>query len=163
VLATAESYVREKREVISMPIGAVITKRTIRESFDILNGRDLAKFLTYWADNAVFYYPGELSVSGKIEGKRAITQWYEKFFDQFPTFHYDIKHICIENIFAMGGTNDIAVEAALTLVNREGKEFHTMVVVKIVAQKGKAVLVCKYIFDTQILREAWGEKTVAVT
>jgi hypothetical protein len=83
-------------------IGAVITKRKIRESFDILNGRNLAKFLTYWADNAVLYYPGDLSMSGKIEGKQAITQWYEKFFDQFPTFHYDITHIGVENIFALG-------------------------------------------------------------
>jgi hypothetical protein len=38
-----------------------------------------------------------------------------------------------------------------------------MAVVKIEAQNGRAVLVRKYFFDAQILKEAWGEETTPVT
>jgi len=65
-------------------IGAIIAKRKARSSFDCLNRRELHAFLRDWADDATFVYPGNLSVSGTMEGKPAIDDWFQKFMTQFP-------------------------------------------------------------------------------
>jgi ketosteroid isomerase-like protein len=80
---------------VSDVIGATVAKRKVREGFDCLNERNLTKWITYWADNVVLFYPGTLSVSGKIEGKQAIAAWYEKFFKQLPAIHYKISKIYV--------------------------------------------------------------------
>jgi ketosteroid isomerase-like protein len=53
-------------------IGAMIAKQKIFSGFDALNNRDLEAFLAAWRDDCTFIYPGDLPVSGKIEGKQAI-------------------------------------------------------------------------------------------
>jgi hypothetical protein len=72
-------------------IGEIVAKRKVHEGFDCLNERNLAKWITYWADNALLFCPGTLSVNGKIEGKQANAAYYEKFFKQFQTIRRSQK------------------------------------------------------------------------
>ena len=65
-------------------IGALIAKYKINHAYDALNRRDFEAFLSDWRDDCTFVYPGNLPVSGKFEGKDAITKWFKNFFDQFP-------------------------------------------------------------------------------
>ena len=141
-----------------MCIGAVIAKKKVTAAFDLINQRNLTAFLADWADDAIFFYPGDLSISGKIEGKKAITEWFQKFLEQFPKIHFTVKNVYVQNIFALGGTNVVAVETAVALTNREGKDFQNKVVSVINLHKGKAVLGRDYLFDTEMLKEAWGEE-----
>ena len=139
-------------------IGAIIAKRKARSSFDCLNRRELHTFLRDWADDATFVYPGNLSVSGKMEGKAAIDDWFQKFMNWFPDVNFTVKNVCVENIFALGGTNVLAVEWDVALTNRDGKEFENNGVTVITLKKGKAVQVCDYIHLGETAKEAWGER-----
>jgi len=137
-------------------IGAIIAKSKVRSAFACLNRHDLIGFLSGWAEDATFIYPGNISVSGKIEGKKAIQAWFKKYLDQFPTLRFTLRSVSVQNIFAFGGTNVVAVEWDIKLTNREGKDFQNSGVTVINVNKGKVVLVRDYIFDTEGLKKAWG-------
>lgn len=102
-------------------IGAVVARKAIAGSFEALNRHDLATFMSAWKDDGVFIYPGEIPASGTFQGKSAVEGWFQKFFDQFPRIQFDIQALCIHNIFALGGTNVVAVHWNLQLTNREGR------------------------------------------
>jgi ketosteroid isomerase-like protein len=77
--------------------------------------------------------------------------------EQFPKIDFTVKEVFISNIFAMGATNNIAVEWDVIETNREEKEFHNRGVTTIRIKGGKIVAVRDYISNTDILKEAWGE------
>lgn len=138
-------------------IGTFIARSKIRSGFNSLNQHDMDTFLAAWADDATFIYPGNLSVSGEIKGKKAIEEWFRKFMEQFPQVNFTLKHICLQNIFDMVGTNHVAVHWDTKLTNRDGKEFQNSGVTTINLKKGKAVLVRDYIYDIEVAKKAWGE------
>lgn len=140
-------------------IGAIIAKRKVRSAFDPLNRRDLSGFLANWREDATFIYPGNLSVSGRVEGKKAIEQWFQKFLEQFPKVNFTVKNVFVQNIFAFSATNVFALEYDVTLTNREGRSFQKSGVAVIHAKEGKAILVREYI-DTEVDRKAWGENKI---
>ena len=57
-------------------IGAIIAKKNVRAGLEALNKRDVTTFMSAWADDAVWNYPGDLPVSGRFVGKQAIRSWY---------------------------------------------------------------------------------------
>lgn len=138
-------------------IGVFIAKKKIATAFDALNRRDVSTFISSWRDDCVFIYPGELSVSGKVEGKPLIEKWFINFMEQFPKVKFKLKNICIKNIFDFVGTNVVTVHWDVKLQNREGKEFQTSGVTVIKIKFGKALFVTEYIFDTSDkFKTAWG-------
>ena len=139
-------------------IGSLIVKKKVSAAFEALNRRDFSTFLSGWTDDAVFVYPGDLSVSGETKGKAAIENWFQRFLDQFPSIKFTLKNVCVENIFDFLGTNTAAVEWDIDLTNRDGKEIQNSGMTIINIEKGKAVWVKDYIFNTgQKFKEAWGE------
>jgi len=138
-------------------IGAVIAKRLADSGFDALNGHDLTKFMAAWAEDGTFTYPGNVSMSGETKGKKAIEAWFAKMMEQFPKIDFTVKEVFVSNIFALGATNNIAVEWDVALTNREGKEFQNSGVTTIRIKGGKAVAIRDYLFNTDIQKEAWGE------
>ena len=125
--------------------------------FDALNRHDLPKFMAAWAEDATFTYPGNVSMSGETKGKKAIEAWFTKMMEQFPNINFTVKEVFVSNIFALGATNNIAVEWDVALTNREGKEFQNSGVTTIRIKGGKAVAIRDYISNTDIGKEAWGE------
>ncbi len=138
-------------------IGAVIAKRRGCSGFDALNRHDLAKFMAAWAEDAIFTYPGNVSMSGETKGKKAIEAWFAKMMGQFPKIDFTVKEVFVSNIFALGATNNIAVEWDVALTNHDGKEFRNSGVTTIRIKGGKAVAIRDYLFNTDIQKEAWGE------
>ncbi len=138
-------------------IGAVIAKRLAGSGFDALNRHDLAKFMAAWAEDATFIYPGNISMSGETKGKEAVQAWFAKMMEQFPKIDFTVKEVFVSNIFALGATNNIAVEWDIALTNREGKELQNSGVTTIRIKGGKAVAIRDYLFNTAILKEGWGE------
>lgn len=138
-------------------IGAILAKRAVRSGFAALERRDIDQFVAAWIDDAAFIYPGDLSVSGRVEGKQAIKEWFQRFLEQFPEFHFTLKSVCVENIFDLIGTNVVAVEWDISLTNREGTTLQNSGVTTIHTEKGKGVLVRDYYSDHVALREGWGE------
>jgi ketosteroid isomerase-like protein len=128
-------------------IGAVVAKKAIANAFDALNRHDLVKFMSAWRDDGVFIYPGEISASGTFQGKSAVEGWFRKFFEQFPKIQFDVQAICVRNIFALGGTNVVAVHWNVHLTNREGRVGQNSGVSVISIGGGKVVHVKDFIFD----------------
>jgi ketosteroid isomerase-like protein len=128
-------------------IGALIARKAIAGSFEALNRHDLTKFMSSWRDDGVFVYPGEISASGTFRGKSAVEGWFRNFFDQFPSIKFDVKDICVRDIFAVGGTNVVVVHWDIQLTNRGGRAGQNSGVTVISINGGKVVMVKDYIFD----------------
>ena len=138
-------------------IGALIAKNKVSSAFDALNRRDFSAFLSAWRDDCVFVYPGDISVSGKMEGKASIKNWFQNFMEQFPKIKFTLKNICVENIFDFVGTNVVMAHWDVDLTNRDGKEIQNSGVTVINIKLGKASLVIDYILDTgDKFKTAWG-------
>jgi ketosteroid isomerase-like protein len=138
-------------------IGAVIAKRQARSAFDLLSQHELAKFMARCAEDATFIFPGNIPISGENKGKKAIEACFAKVMERFPGFDFTIKEVFVSNIFALGATNNVAVEWDLTETNREGKKFRNSGVTIIRIKGGKAVAVRDYISNTDIMKETWGK------
>jgi ketosteroid isomerase-like protein len=128
-------------------IGALIARKAIASSFQAMNRHDLPTFMSAWRDDGVFIYPGEIPASGTFQGRVAVEGWFRNFFDQFPKIYFDIQDICVGNIFALGGTNTVAVHWNLQLTNRQGRVGQNSGVTVISIKGGKVSLVKDYIFD----------------
>ena len=140
-------------------IGAIIVKRKVRLALDAFNRRDFPTMLRDWSEDVTFIFPGNLSVSGRVEGKKAMEQWLQKFSQRVPKWNITVKNIFIRNPFAFGRTNIAAAELEFDLTNREGRSFHQYTVTVIHIKGGKAVLVRDYL-DTELARKVWGEDKV---
>jgi ketosteroid isomerase-like protein len=128
-------------------IGALVAKKALADSFDALNRHDLPKFMSAWRDDAVFIYPGEIPESGTFQGKSAVEGWFRRFFDQFPTIQFDVRDICVRNIFDLAGNNVVVVHWNIQLTNREGRVGQNSGVTVVSIARGKVFLVKDFIFD----------------
>ena len=101
-------------------VGAIIARNAVKSGFEALNNRDLEKFIKAWANQSVWIYPGNLSVSGKFVDKENVRKWFEHFQEQFPQRKFTLKHIGVGNIFALGGNNVVSAYWELELTNKTG-------------------------------------------
>ena len=127
-------------------IGVFVAKKNVSAAFDALNRRDVSAFLSGWREDCAFIYPGNILVSGKMEGKNSIEKWFQNFMDQFPKIKFTVKDICVENIFDFVGTNVITAHWDIDLTNRYGNVVHNSGVTIINIKFGKAFLVTDYMF-----------------
>lgn len=72
-------------------LGVIFAKRKVRSAFSYFNDRDMDKFLSMWDDDAIFTYPGNVSVSGMNEGKSAVSAWFQNLMDAGPSVHFSKK------------------------------------------------------------------------
>ena len=128
-------------------IGALIAKRALASAFDALNRHDLPQFMSAWRDDGAFVYPGDIPESGTFQGKGAVEGWFRRFFDQFPAIQFDLKDICVRNIFDVSGTNVVAVHWNLELKNREGRVGKNSGVTVVSIKRGRVFFVKDFIFD----------------
>ena len=139
-------------------LGALIAKHKVRSAFSYFNDRDMEKFLSLWDENAIFIYPGHVSVSGTNEGKSTVSAWFNYLMDAGPSVHFSIKNICVDNIFDFIGTNVITVEWDNSVTNRKGINILVSGVSVIRIKKGRIIKVRDYIFDPEKLPIAWCEE-----
>ena len=140
-------------------IGAIVAKKAIANAFDALNRHDLTKFMPSWRDDGMFTYPGDIYASGTFEGKSAVEGWFKKFFEQFPKIQFDVKDICVQNIFSLGGTNVVAVHWNIQLTNREGRVGRNSGVTVISIKGGRVVHVKDFFFDLrENFKRNWSAK-----
>jgi len=140
-------------------IGSILARKAVIQAFDALNRHDLAKFMSAWHDNGVFTYPGDIPVSGVFEGRKAVEQWFRNFFDQFPKIRFELRAVCVKDIFAFTGTNVVSVQWDIYLTNRAGRDGQNSGVTVIEIAGGKVVRVRDFIFDLgDNFRRNWGAK-----
>jgi uncharacterized protein len=140
-------------------IGAMMMQRMVRADFEnIFTNRDMKKLMALYADDATLSQAGDLPISGVHRGRNAIEAYFTEFFNHYPKMRVTVRNVFVSNIFAMGTTNEMAIEYDLEYTNREGKTFHNSGISVGRAKGGKIVESKEYIFDADISREAWGEE-----
>jgi ketosteroid isomerase-like protein len=139
-------------------IGAVLARRMVRPAFDALNRRDVAEFMAGYAEDATFSFPGNVPIGGETRGKKQIEAVLVRILERFPKMKFTVKEVFVSNIFALGGSNNIAVEWDLAQENREGKEFLNSGMTVVSAKGGKIVASRMYFYDTEKIKSAWGKE-----
>jgi len=146
---------RSERRILL--IGALVAKKAVAASFEAMNQHDLTKSMPVWRDDCVFIYPGEIYASGTFRGKSAVEGWFRDFFQQFPRIQFNIQDICVQNIFAMTGTNVVTVHWNIELTNRQGREGQNSGVSVLHIEGGKVVQLKDFMFDLgENFRLNWG-------
>jgi ketosteroid isomerase-like protein len=135
-------------------IGAILARRQARAQFALLNARDLEGFMTGIADDVVFDFPGQTDLSGQHVGTAAVRAFFQSMLDQHPEIRFTLRHVAVEDIFSMSGTNTLLVEWDLDYTNRAGQMFHNSGVTSGSARRGKIVRLRDYLFDWVALAEA---------
>jgi len=80
-------------------------------------------------------------------GKGAVEESFRHFFEQFPSIQFDVRDICVKNIFDLTGTNVIAVHWDVRLTNREGYTGENAGITMITIESGKVVMAKNYVFE----------------
>lgn len=136
-------------------IGAVLAKKKTQSAFNTINQHKLAEAMAGYTDYVSWTFPGNTPISGVTKGKEAVGVAMSRWFEQFPKISFNIKEVFVSNIFALGATNNIAVEWDIVEVNRSGAEFRNSGVTIIKVKGGKVVDMKDYLFDANSLQKAW--------
>jgi len=120
-------------------IGAIIARQAVKSGFDALNDRNLDKFIKVWAEQSVWIYPGNLSVSGKFAGKNNVRKWFEHFQEQFPQMRFTVKHFGVGSIFALGGNNVVSAYWDLEATNKAGLKYQNSGITLLTIKGAKVV------------------------
>jgi ketosteroid isomerase-like protein len=138
-------------------IGAFLAKRAARHAFAAMNRHDLDTFMAAWGDDPVFHFPGGSVLGGHHQGRARIRAWFERWWDRFPTTVFTLRSVSVDHILALGGTNTIHVEWDLTETDRQGRTFQVSGVTALRARSGKVVDVTDYLFDPDVIAQAWAD------
>ena len=139
-------------------IGAIIARQAVKSGFDALNDRDLDKFMKAWAEQSIWIYPGNLSVSGKFVGKDKVRNWFEHFQEQFPQMKFNVKHLGVGSIFALSGNNIISAYWDLELTNKGGLKYQNSGVTLLKIKSSKVVQGEDFLFKSsgEEFEKIWG-------
>lgn len=136
-------------------IGAFLAKKAARDAFAAMNRHDLDAFMAGWGRNAVFEFPGSSVLAGRYQGTAEIRAWFQRWWDRFPTTRFTLRSVSVDQIMALGGTNTIHVEWDLDETDHDGRNFHVSGVTALRARAGKVDEVRDYIFNPEVIAEAW--------
>lgn len=139
-------------------IGAIIARKSVRSAMKAMNQRDISGLMKNWADDAVWSYPGKLSVSGRFEGKEAVRKWFDNLMRQFPKVKFTIHSVSVSNIFDFIGNNTVATHWDVDFTNRDGHQLEYSGVTILTIKNGKVTHGYDYLYalDDHVSR-GWGE------
>ncbi len=138
-------------------IGAIIAKKNVRAGLEALNRRDVSTFLSPWAEDAVWNYPGDSPVGGRFIGKKAIRGWFENLLRQMPQLKFTVRSVCVSNVFDLVGNNTAAAHWEVDFTNRYGYRLQYSGVAILTIKKGKVVEGQDFLFAmNDKIRCLWG-------
>ena len=142
-------------------IGAILIKRAVREGYAAVSRQDLDAVAELFHEDAVFEFPGETIKSGRFEGREAIHAWFANWFERMPVTRFTIRHISVENIFALTDSNVVHVEWEVMEVDRDDHPYRLTGVGALVIEHGKVRSAKDYIFDQPLLERIFAPEDAA--
>ena len=136
-------------------IGAIALKLMAGSGMKQMNRREVSKIVSHYADDAVYIYPGNMSISGRHEGKKAVEEFFKKYMEQFPELDLKIKTTYVKNLFDPVFCNTVAVEIEGKYTNKHGETFENSAVSVFTVKRGKVTKMQDYYFDVDKLQQAW--------
>ena len=143
-------------------IGAIVAKRAAAAGYVTLTRQDLDAIADSFHEEAVWEYPGDTVLGGRIVGRSAIREWFRTYFELMPETRFTVRHTAVEDIFALGLTNSSYVEYELEQVDRDGTRYHVTGVTAFHVTRGKIRHAKDYVFDQDVEATAYPRKDAAV-
>ena len=128
----------------------------IQRNYEALNRRDLAAIMEWWADDAVFEFPGKTPISGRFVGKPAIESWWRRWVERYASVHFTVKHAAFGNPLALNIANTLFVAWDVEVTTKDGLSGHASAVSFTKLRRGKAIYARDYFFDPTFLERIWG-------
>jgi uncharacterized protein len=136
--------------------GAVLN-RLVARVHRVINRKDLDAWMGYWADDAVFEFPGRTPISGRFVGKPSIEAWWRRFFDRMATIRFTPKRVAVANPLALVlGSTTMFAEIEVEVTSKDGVRSRAELVTVTRLRHGKAVFVRDYFFDPTVEEAIWG-------
>ena len=135
-------------------LGAILAKRELTKAFTSL-GKDPDVMVSAFAEDGVYEFPGESAMSGRHEGRDEIRKFATAWADRMSSIQFKVRHVSVENIFAMGPSNHIHVEWDLDETTREGDAYHFTGVSSFHVKGGKVSHAKCYIPEQDQLAKIW--------
>ncbi len=132
-------------------IGAVLMQRAVRQGYATVNGRDPDAVAELFHEDAVFEFPGETVRSGRFEGREANREWFANWFETMPVTRFTVRHVSVENVWAVSNSNVVHVEWDLEEGDHDGHCSQLTGVTAFVVEGGKARSAKDYIIDQPLL------------
>ncbi len=139
-------------------IGALIMRRRLPQLFAALRRMDVEAVCRDVADDAVWEFPGQSTMSGKYEGRAAIEGFWRRAFERYEKFDIRPQRIALTHPYAFGASNDALVEWVVDAATRDGMTVHYEGVVVLKVRGGKMVHGRDYFFDPSLLDPVWGRR-----
>jgi ketosteroid isomerase-like protein len=136
-------------------LGALLIKRALAKGYAAVSRQDLDAIADLFHEDAVLEFPGTTVMSGRYEGRAAIRAWFERWFATMPETRFALRHVSVENIFALTASNVVHAEWDLDEADREGNRYHVTGVTAFVIEGGKTRTAKDYIFDQPLLASIW--------
>ena len=89
-------------------------------------------------DDWVYDVPLDISTGGTVKGKKAVIDWFQRWYEQFPERELIVRNIAFA-AWPLNPTNVCMVEWTCEETDKEGKEFRYDGVTVTEMKKGKAV------------------------
>lgn len=128
----------------------------VARNYRALEERDLAAMMRWWADDAVFVFPGRTTISGTFSGKAAIEAWWRRVLDRMIVFHFTPKHVAFASPFGLTWSNTVLIEQTVDAATVDGLSAHVELVSVLRYRHGKVVHARDYFFDMSEEERIWG-------
>ena len=128
----------------------------VARNYQALDKRDLAAVMTWWADDAVFVFPGRTTISGTFSGRAAIEAWWRHVLDRMAVFHFTPKHVAFANPFGLTWSNTVLIEQTVDAETVDGLRAHVELVSVLRYRHGKVVHARDYFSDMTEEERIWG-------
>lgn len=135
----------------------------VQRNYEALNRRDLRAIMSWFADDAVFEFPGNTPMSGRFEGKPAIEAWWRRWVDRYESVHFTVKHAALGNPLRLNVSNTLFVAWDVETRTVDGFAASASAVSFTKIRRGKVVYARDYFFDPTILESVWGRREEQVS
>jgi hypothetical protein len=75
----------------------MIVKRILRSGMDALNRGDVDAAMAGWADDALYEFPSDISVGGRLKGKEEIAGWFRRWIEEYPKRKLTMGNLCLQH------------------------------------------------------------------
>ena len=134
-------------------------ERLLARTYDhSINRLDLDETMRWWADDAVFEFPGRTPISGRFVGKDAIRAWWKNVFDRAAEVRFVPRHVAFANPFLLTFRNTMFTELEVDIKTKDGLSVHAELVSVVRLRRGKAVHARDYFLDPSVEEVIWGRR-----
>jgi ketosteroid isomerase-like protein len=130
-------------------IGALLMRGGITRAFQAMSRKDHEAVLRLVHPNVVLEYPGRTPMGGRFVGRDAYEAWLRRWFEHMFTIDFTVRHVALENPWALGLTNTAMIEWELQQTAHDGRS--TTLTGSTVCEFRSGKLVAQRIYETDPL------------